>query len=143
MDGISAGYVTANDKPYVVNSRNFNVPVCVFDRLCHHAQITYATLALFGPKMILPDAKNLWESVGAFVHGPVYFDFALEIACPDGYPIFHSRFCKKKRATPPGLPGCSTRLAVGNHDADFGTVRYQMPESPHFITFYPKQTQRI
>jgi hypothetical protein len=30
------------------------------------------------------------------------------------------------------------RGPVGHHTADFGTVRYQLPQSANFITFYPK-----
>jgi hypothetical protein len=140
MQGISAGYILPNDKSYVVTSKNFNVPVCIFDRVCLHAKIGLATLAVFGPKMPLADARNLWSNVQGSIHSTVDFDFAFEIPCPTGYPIFHSRFHRKK-----GYTSGTTRMfhtlgrgPVGHHEADFGTVRYQLPGTCHFITFYPK-----
>jgi hypothetical protein len=136
------GYCKPSPHPYIAVGKNFFVGVPVFERVVHGLGISRVTLSIFGIKMPIDDAMNLWKVAKGFLaeNSTVDIDFGFECPCPSGIPLFHSRFWLKK-----GSNSGTTRMfdtlgrgLVHGHHGDFGTVRYQIPESANSITFYPK-----
>jgi hypothetical protein len=136
------GYCKPSGHPHIAVGKNFFVGVPVFEKVVYGLMPQTVTLSIFGIKMPFEDAYNLWTQAKTHMLPPflVDFDFAFECPCPAGIPLFHSRYFHKK-----GNNSGTTRMfdhlgrgMVHQYHADFGTVRYQIPETSSFITFYPK-----
>lgn len=146
-----AGYIKASNKPYTVAGNNVRVTLGVWEQVMmtleqHRDNDPLdLTLCVYGTKMPLPIATELNRKFNLHRLGTMDFDFAFEVPCPTGFPIFRSRFVKKG-GNNSGTTRIFDRLGramIGLAEEDFGTVRFVVPNTIHQITFYCKAIQAL